>query len=360
MKSFDTRVYSVADFLEWHTNDLLQLSPDFQRRAVWSEKAKSYLIDTILNGKPIPKILITQGLNKSRNVRVVVDGQQRLRAILEFVEGAFKVSKAHSDEYGGKSFNKLPEDVQREFLKYELGVDVLFDLSYEDILDVFARLNSYTVKLNKQELFNATYLGYFKQAAYTYGFKYVQYYLKGGILTKAAVTRMAEAELSADLMMSLVGGVQSNKNVETYYRDFDDVERLEKPDRDLAKAKVWFDETMTYLGAIYSPEDIANTNWSRIHLFYTLFTSIAHCLHGLNGVDANTRAKFSQKDIPVLRIALDQLSGEYDRVAANPEDKTISKDLRDFLDRSRRRTTDTGARNFRTEFVCKRMTEALK
>ena len=36
MKNFDARAYSVSDFLEWHTSGLLNLSPDFQRRPVWS------------------------------------------------------------------------------------------------------------------------------------------------------------------------------------------------------------------------------------------------------------------------------------------------------------------------------------
>ena len=63
MKDFDSRSYSIADFLEWQKNNLLELSPDFQRRPVWSQNAKSFLIDTILRGKPIPKILITLKLS---------------------------------------------------------------------------------------------------------------------------------------------------------------------------------------------------------------------------------------------------------------------------------------------------------
>jgi len=73
MKKFDSRAYCIADFLEWNNNGLLELSPDFQRRTVWSEKAKSYLIDTIVRGRPIPKILISQKLKSSRTVRIVVD-----------------------------------------------------------------------------------------------------------------------------------------------------------------------------------------------------------------------------------------------------------------------------------------------
>jgi hypothetical protein len=55
MKNFDSRIYSINDFLEWSDKKQLQLSPKFQRKAVWSDASKSYLIDTIIRGKPIPK-----------------------------------------------------------------------------------------------------------------------------------------------------------------------------------------------------------------------------------------------------------------------------------------------------------------
>ena len=163
MESFNTRVYSIADFLEWEANGLLELNPEFQRRAVWSEKAKSYLIDTVLRGKPMPKIIISQRMEDARNIRVVVDGQQRLRAILGFVNGDFRIARAHSADFAGYTFDRLPNNVRNSFLQYELGVDVIFDLAYEDILDIFHRINSYTVTLNKQEKINGQYLGYFKQ-----------------------------------------------------------------------------------------------------------------------------------------------------------------------------------------------------
>jgi uncharacterized protein with ParB-like and HNH nuclease domain len=79
MKNFDSRTYSINDFLEWQNNDQLELSPRYQRKAVWSEGAKSYLLDTIIQGKPIPKVFIRQKLNPrtKKSVREVVDGQQR-------------------------------------------------------------------------------------------------------------------------------------------------------------------------------------------------------------------------------------------------------------------------------------------
>jgi len=150
MKSYDSRTYSINDFVEWHKAKQLELNPRFQRRPVWSDKAKSYLLDTILRGKPIPKIFIRQKINVSTktSIRDVVDGQQRLRAILSYINDGFVVSKAQNAEYGGLCFSQLPEDIQGQVLAYEVSVDLLINLPDADVLDIFSRLNSYAVILN--------------------------------------------------------------------------------------------------------------------------------------------------------------------------------------------------------------------
>lgn len=345
MKKFDTRVYSVSDFVEWSGSGLLDLSPEFQRRSVWSEKAKSYLIDTLLRGKPIPKVLITQELRSKRNVRVVVDGQQRLRAILEFMDDGFRVSRMHNAEYAGKSFSTLPEDLQREFLKYEIGVDLLFDASYGEILDIFARLNTYSVRLNPQEQLNAKYLGYFKQAAYHLGFDYVNYWVGSGILTRAQVARMGEATLASDLLVALIGGVQTNKNVGTYYKNFEDEEG------DVAEGVDRFNKTMSVLGELYDEKSLKQSNFKRIHLFYSLFCAVAHCLYGIKGLEGAPRPNIA-KNITKARVRLDEISSRYD-----DEERTAEYDK--FVDYSRRATTDTNRRKFRSKFICEKLDAAI-
>jgi hypothetical protein len=51
MKSYDSRTYSINDFVEWDKAGQLELNPRFQRRPVWTDKAKSFLMDTILRGE---------------------------------------------------------------------------------------------------------------------------------------------------------------------------------------------------------------------------------------------------------------------------------------------------------------------
>ncbi len=353
MKNFDSRVYSISDFIEWWNNDLLKLDPDFQRRAVWTESAKSYLIDTIIRGRPVPKLFISQRLDKTRNVRVVVDGQQRLRAILEFRNGDLKISKAHNKELAGKTFDTLPSELRHDFLKFELSVDVLFDMKYADILDIFARINSYTVTLKKPEKLNALYVGYFKQYAFKYGHKYVIYLLEGNVITKGQVVRMAEAELASDLFIALVGGIQTNKNMDFYYRTYED------DIGDLPTAAERFDKIMSFIGAIYKSSEIRETNWSRIHLFYTLFTTIGHLLYQLSGPDADLRRRITQKSIGKLRVQLDEISAQYDLVSKHMEDKNYSSTYKQFITWSQRGTTDTTVRINRTNFVCRKLKAAL-
>jgi hypothetical protein len=349
MKNFDTRAYSIADFIEWNTNGLLELSPEFQRRSVWALKAKSYLIDTIIRGKPIPKILIMQRLEKGRNVRIVVDGQQRLRSIFEFVAGDFKISRAHNDEYANKSFELLPADIREGFLKYELGVDLLFDMSYEDILDIFTRINAYTVSLNNQEKLNAKYLGYFKQYVYKYGLKYVRFFLDARILSEEKVTRMAEAELVSDLFVSLLDGIQSNKVVEKYYQKYED------EIGPLQEIAVRFDKVMSIIGTIYPPQEIKPTNWARIHLFYTLFTVMAHLHFSIKGPDKQYKLKLTGQRLGQVRVVLDEISSRYDEISQDLDIESHPKDFKQFITNSRRATTDTSTRISRTNFVCQKI-----
>src|SRR5665647_3509530 len=81
MENFGSRVFSVNDYREWAASGQLVLSPQFQRRVVWTDTARSYLMDTIIRGKPIPKIFLRQRIDlaSGQSIREVVDGQQRLR-----------------------------------------------------------------------------------------------------------------------------------------------------------------------------------------------------------------------------------------------------------------------------------------
>lgn len=354
MASFDARVYGVSDFLEWRGNQLLDLSPQFQRRGVWTRQAKSFLIDTIIRGKPMPKVIITQELIDGKNVRTVVDGQQRLRAIFEYIAGSFSILKSHNDQYGGLKYDDLPKEVRDEIQKYEVGVDILFGASFADILDIFARINTYSVTLNPQEKLNAKYLGIFKTYSYELGHAAASYFKEGNILSVKAIGRMGEAQLASDVLVALCEGPQTNKNIEKFYKQY---ENSEDVPTELFEARDLFNKSMAFIGTIYPAEEIKPTNWARQHLFYTLFVVVAHALGGIKGLGDTPRPQLTEAEIPLWRFTLDDISSLYDVFTA--EDALIApKDLQQFIDYSRRRTTDTEARVERAKFVLHRLAAA--
>ena len=168
--------YRVSDFLSWQRAKTLILSPRFQRNSVWSAGAKSYLIDTIAQGLPIPIIFLRERLSDLGSLepkREVVDGQQRLRTLISYIEPTllddynpsrddFKVKAVHNEDLAGLGFADLSTELQQRILNYEFSVHVLSSgVDDREVLSIFARMNSTGTKLNPQELRNAQYHGAF-------------------------------------------------------------------------------------------------------------------------------------------------------------------------------------------------------
>lgn len=345
MKKFDSRSYSINDFLEWNEKKQLQLSPKFQRKAVWSEDAKSYLMDTIIRGKPIPKIFIRQTLNieNRQSIREVVDGQQRLRTILSFINDGFVISKKHNEEYGGYFFSQLiniDPEIQSTILNYELSVDLLVNLPDKEILDIFSRLNSYAVVLNEQEKINANHFSPFKILVDKLSHKHNDFWVENKLLTHQNILRMADATLVADLVIAMCEGIQSKKQIKAYYAKYEksfefNVEIIEKD----------FDRTLDLIKGVFN-EGVKNTPFKRIHLFYTLFTSFYHTNFGLKNFNKPQKA-INKEKFERVKIKLTDLNKFFETIPV----KDITQDEFQFVQDSRRATTDTKVRNRRSEFI---------
>jgi hypothetical protein len=143
----------------------------------------------------------------------------------------------------------------------------------------------------------------------------------------------------------LLDTVRTNKSIENYYKKYEDEEG------DIPEVTTQFDKIMSFLGAIYPAQELANTNWRRPQLFYTFFTSIGHCLFGLDGLDRNLKTKITEKNVGKLRVIFDEISLKYDEYTEDKEAE-IPSDYKDFINYSRRGTTDSIARITRSNFVC--------
>jgi len=216
--------YRIADFLDWKREKRLQLSPDFQRGDVWTPPAKTFLIDTILRQLPIPKVYLrtTVDLTTKKSIREVVDGQQRLRAILDFAEDKFALSK-RAAEFSGKKYSTLSEDQQEAFLSYPIAVDQLLNASTDDVLEVFARLNSYTVTLNPPEKRHGKWQGEFKWSVRSCSRQWSDFWKDFDILSVKERVRMMDDSLTAEMFAILLEGVKDGgqPKLDALYKKYD-------------------------------------------------------------------------------------------------------------------------------------------
>jgi hypothetical protein len=296
--------YPISEFLNWETSQQLVISPKFQRRRVWKPQAQSYLIDSIIKKMPIPPIYIRfiTDPKKGRTIREVVDGQQRIGTIFDFIKGRVTMSKSHNKEYYGKTYADLPTDVQTEFLKYKLNVSMIEGVSDEEVLRIFARLNTYTVPLNKQELRNAQYFGEFKQMAYELAFRHYAFWINNRILTDTEISRMSEAQLVSELLLTMLQGIRPSNytQLKKLYEMYD----AEFPESDLYTQR--FDKTIDIIGEIFGSQ-LQNTAYKRVPLFFSLFIVIYDALYGIPGYD-NPRIRFTKTERDSIYNALTKLS----------------------------------------------------
>src|SRR6266550_7246160 len=110
MQRPERSVYTPADFIQWRTTESVILTPKFQRRGVWKPAARSFFIDTLLRGMPSPPIYIrfVQSTTRDKLIRAVIDGQQRVAAVSDFVDGQYRLSRSLQQPWAGSSSNNCP------------------------------------------------------------------------------------------------------------------------------------------------------------------------------------------------------------------------------------------------------------
>ena len=295
--------YRVADFVGWQRDGALELNPNFQRRPVWKKGAKSYLIDTILRGLPMPIIFLRDlrsDLKTFKSKRDVVDGQQRIRTIMSFIDPAllkdfdssrdsFTISAIHNEKLGGSSFADLNNNDRQRILDYQFSVHSFpADTDDRELLQIFARMNSTGVKLNPQELRNAEFYGPFKTSAYEIATEQLNRWRDWKIFSPDQIARMNEVELSSEFMQLIINGTldKTVAKLDTLYEDYD----TKYPDRSEIARR--FRITFDLIATILTPDEIADL-FSNRTIFYALFATVYGWQFGIRAA--------SDKDHPKLK-----------------------------------------------------------
>ena len=277
------KTYKIRELIEMHDNGGLNIRPDFQRRSNWPTYALCYFIDTLLRGYPIPLIYLRPRIEpgKERPIRDVVDGQQRLTAILKFRQGDLRMYE-HAGKYAGRTYSELDPEDQLRFESYEIKADELLNASDEYVLDVFHRLNAFGVKLNSQELRHGkfqggTYKGIFRDTVIDTSERWQVLWSRYKVVSVKGRLRMADDELTAQLFGALLNGVTDGgqTRINKLYVQFDD--GIPQGTEEV------FDRTVEFILANFP--DIMATKLRGSPHFMMLFAAVAHALVGIPAGD---------------------------------------------------------------------------
>ena len=158
---------SVQEIYRRYGENQIIVNRKYQRKLVWSEEEKARLIDSILRGYPIPLILFAEFVgDDGRTYYEVLDGMQRLNAIVGFIENEYPVSEKYFDitqlaraqqaekdgffeAYHGDALHTPA--ICANLLDYQLAVTSYKVELEENVFEIFRRINSSGRLLSSQE-----------------------------------------------------------------------------------------------------------------------------------------------------------------------------------------------------------------
>lgn len=224
MERVDYQSLVIQDIINLEKQGELDLNPWYQRRSVWNDNQKSYLINTLFERKPIPTIYIrhTIDLEREKSLKEVVDGQQRIRAILSYYNN--DISSLLPETGKRQKFKDLTAHQKQHFLMTPLPIGYLQGATDADVIDIFARINSVAKSLNSQEKRNAKFSGLFKQFCVSESTKRLEFFRKYRIFSANDFARMNEVQFMADVIINLLDGLTSysSRKLDDYYKKYDD------------------------------------------------------------------------------------------------------------------------------------------
>ena len=163
-------------------------------------------------GYPFPEVYICQGeldTGTLKKVDYVVDGQQRLTTIKDYIDGSFDVKSV-------KPYKALTDGEREHFLYYDVVVRNLGIISDEEIKNVFNRLNRTDYTLNSVELIYAQYQGEFISVAKRLSSEFTSFFEL--IMGEKSISRMNDIDFVLQIMSTLENGIyfSSDSKVELF------------------------------------------------------------------------------------------------------------------------------------------------
>ncbi|SCH41643.1 Protein of uncharacterised function DUF262 [uncultured Ruminococcus sp.] len=227
---FRRNTKTIEEINRAFTEGKLFADSSYQRRKVWNDQDKVRLIETILMELVMPEVFFwTTDRDPDTGIASthIVDGQQRINAIVDFISGEFSLNERYlmNDEIkescGGDSFSKLDQNYKNRIWDYPISiVEIDTECTIADIKELFYRLNLTNYNLNQQEKRNSkdSVFGDKCEALSTYDF-----WKKTKLFSSGDARRMKDVEYCCSIYILANEGIvdQTNgKKINNYYDDY--------------------------------------------------------------------------------------------------------------------------------------------
>ena len=213
---------SIDQMLLSFKNGQFNLNPGFQRKSVWTLSDRRRLIQSIVEGYPLPSVFLYQRDHHGKLIYDVIDGKQRLETILMFTgQGRFRRDRFDVRLDLGDGFELYDwATIKRWYPRYVVAINAYKIQTVEirgdlpQIIDLFVRINSTGKRLTSGEKRHAKfYDSAFLKAAERLISKFERYLRQQKILSQAQIDRMKGVELFSELLMSIQKGGTINKKI---------------------------------------------------------------------------------------------------------------------------------------------------
>lgn len=243
--------WSIKKLYATYKKGLLNLSPPYQRNFIWSIDDQQFLIESLKKNNPIPNFFL---LKKDATHFEMVDGQQRSRTIISFIDGQF-------EDIHGNEFDKIKD---ASFFKFEFPVTIISDTEGASIEKFYAIVNKTGVHLNKPEVrkadfYNTNYLKLVNDITESKLFKGL------AVFTETSLKRMNDTEFVAELVVLIKNShVEKKENMDEYFKK-------DLSPEECRNIKSKFNLVLTKMSVLNKIFKLNKSRYKQRNDFYTLF-----------------------------------------------------------------------------------------
>lgn len=250
---FRIETWSISQLKEKYDEGKLNLNPPYQRKFIWSLRDQQTLIQSILKGYAIPNIFLFECKD---GFFEMVDGQQRTRTILGYIENQFKT-------FDGIFYSQL-ENIAK-LNQYIIPVTIIEEIKNDEYIEEFYSLvNKSGIHLNRPELkkaeyFDTKFLKLITELSSNEDFQTLD------LFAEATSKRMNDVDFISELVTFLLEGI-SDKKIKV-----DKVFENDISDEKFENLKLKFELILSVFNQFNSIFPLKKTRYKQRNDFYTLF-----------------------------------------------------------------------------------------